>query len=199
MQIKKWMWLVVGFLLLGLAVFAAQSRFGQVALLPEITIRDLMKDHIDPAADEIWSSVGTVIDESGTHEIFPKTPEDWQKLQAAALKVAELSEILLRSDIRAAKSGEKSYAPGIELAPEDVDVLIKKEREAFNTLARDLKRVANSVHAVAVAQDAKPLLDLGERMQQSCEACHSTFWYPKKVPSARPSGSGEPFSVRVTD
>src|SRR5438094_917783 len=41
------------------------------------TIRDLMDSIVDPSADVLWGAVGTVVDQEGVHETFPKTQEEW--------------------------------------------------------------------------------------------------------------------------
>src|SRR2546422_9293829 len=53
------------------------------------SIKDLMESIIDPSADELWGAVGTVVDQDGTHERFPKTQEEWLGLRRAAVRIIE--------------------------------------------------------------------------------------------------------------
>jgi hypothetical protein len=148
------------------------------------TIRDLMRDEIDPAADGIWGLAGTVINETGTVRLEPKTPEDWASLLESSRKLAAAARLLLIADIRAAKPGETSYAPGIELEPPQVDQRIRQHRAAFDTFAKEVETLAEEVARLAEARKPETLLDMGEKIQMSCEGCHSFFWYPKDVKGA---------------
>ena len=42
-----------------------------------VNMHDLMNNVLDPAADEIWESVGTVITMEGTFEKAPSTDDEW--------------------------------------------------------------------------------------------------------------------------
>jgi hypothetical protein len=59
------------------------------------TIKDLIESIIDPSADAIWGAVGTVVDDQGTHEYRPKTPEEWLDLRRAAVRIVEGSNLLM--------------------------------------------------------------------------------------------------------
>ena len=50
-------------------------------LRPVVSVKDLMRDMIDPIADNIFDSVGTVINKKGVVETEPKTDEDWEKIR----------------------------------------------------------------------------------------------------------------------
>src|SRR5262249_57898181 len=47
------------------------------------TIKDLMDSIVDPSADVVWGAVGTVVDQDGAHDTFPKTQEEWLNVRRA--------------------------------------------------------------------------------------------------------------------
>jgi hypothetical protein len=150
------------------------------------SIKDLMESIIDPSADALWGAVGTVIDKEGVHETFPKTPEEWLELRRAAVRIIEGSNLLMMPGREAAPAGTKSENPGIELEPAEITALIKRNRKSFDASARALRVLGLEALRATETKDAALLLDIGGRMQDLCESCHKSFWYPlEKHPSAR--------------
>ena len=150
------------------------------------SIREIMESIIDPSADVLWGAVGTVVDKEGIHESFPKTPQEWLDLRRAAVRIIEGGNLLMMSGREAAPAGAKSEAPGVELEPTQMTALIKKNQKSFAAYAKALQAVGVEALRASEAQDAALLLDVGDRMENACESCHSTFWYPpEKHVSAR--------------
>ena len=48
---------------------------------PVVSVKELMRDMIDPLADNIFDAIGTVADAKGVVQTAPKTDEDWQKIR----------------------------------------------------------------------------------------------------------------------
>jgi hypothetical protein len=144
-----------------------------------LTIRELMESIIDPSADALWGAVGTVVDSEGIHEMFPKTEEEWQEPRRAAVRIIEGSNLLIMPGREAAPSGAKSEAPGAELEPPEITVLIKENRTSFDGFARALQGVGMEALGAINAKDTSLLLEVGARMENVCEGCHQTFWYPQ--------------------
>ena len=87
--------------------------------------------------------------------------------------------------VRFLSAGSKSEAPGVELEPPEITVLMRKSRTTFDAFARALQAVGAEAVRASDAQDAAALLDIGGRMQDVCESCHQVFWYPgAKQPGA---------------
>jgi hypothetical protein len=147
---------------------------GQVFL----TIRDLMQSIIDPSADTLWGAVGTVVDNDGIHEMFPKTQEEWQEPRRAAVRIIEGSNLLIMPGREAAPPGATSEAPGAELEPPQITVLVKENRQSFDAFARALQGLGVEALGAIDAKDTSLLLEIGARMENVCEGCHQTFWYP---------------------
>jgi len=152
------------------------------------TIKDLMDSIVDPSADVVWGAVGTVVDQDGAHETFPKTEEEWLNVRRAAIRIVEGANLLMMPGREAAPPGSKSEAPGVELEPPEITVLIRKKRTSFDAFARALQAVGAEAVRASDAQDTAALLDIGGRMQDVCESCHQTFWYP---------GAKQPGAVRI--
>jgi hypothetical protein len=142
------------------------------------TIRDLMDSIVDPSADVVWGAVGSVVDQDGVHDNFPKTQEEWLNVRRAAIRIIEGSNLLMMPGRDAAPPGSKSEAPGVELEPPEITALIKKNRRSFDAFARTLQALGLEAVRAIEAQDTKALLEIGGQMQDACEGCHQVFWYP---------------------
>jgi hypothetical protein len=160
-----------------------------------LTIRDLMESIIDPSADTLWGAVGTVVDNDGIHEMFPRTDEEWHEPRRAAVRIIEGSNLLIMPNREAAPPGAKSEAPGAELEPPQINVLLREKRESFDAFARSLQGLGMEALGAIDARNTALLLEIGARMENVCEGCHQTFWYPQEkdisasVRNARPPGN----------
>src|SRR5260370_5438881 len=59
------------------------------------SIKDVMESMIDPSADTLWGSAGTVIDKQGIHDLSPKTQEQWLDVRHAAGRRIEKVNLLM--------------------------------------------------------------------------------------------------------
>ena len=106
------------------------------------TIKDIMLGIVDPSADDVWNAVQTVVGPNGIEEHAPKTEEEWTTVRHGAIRLVEATNLLMIPGRHVAKPHEKSETPGIELEPEEMEVLINKDRPAFYKRARALHDVA---------------------------------------------------------
>jgi hypothetical protein len=143
-----------------------------------LTVKDLMQSIIDPSADALWNAVQTVADNEGLHEIMPKTQEEWADVRHAAVRLIEGGNLLMIPGREAAPAGDKSEAEGVELEPPQITVLIKRNRQSFNGFAKALQDLGVEALRAAEAKDPMQIIDIGGRMENVCEGCHQTFWYP---------------------
>jgi hypothetical protein len=133
----------------------------QPQFAPDVTIKDLMLDIVDPSADVVWLSVTTVANETGLVETRPQNDEQWTKVKQGALTLAEAANLLM--------------IPGRR-----VD---RRDRAAWDEHARALYDAAMATYRAAEAKDADKVFELGETIELACEGCHSTYWYPnEKIP-----------------
>jgi cytochrome c556 len=169
----------------------AEATTADPAMPPFIsdhTIKDLMLNVIDTNADVVWLSVTTVASEKGLVETRPTTDEEWAKVRAGAITLAESANLLMVPGRKVAPPGHKSEVPGIELEPEEMDALIAKDRPAFYRHARDLYDAAMLAAQAAEKKDADKVFEVGETIEHACENCHKTYWYPnEKIPELPPS------------
>jgi hypothetical protein len=122
---------------------------------PVATTAVLMRGTIALAAADYWESVSIVIDIEGEHHNFPQDDEEWSRVWASAITLAEAGNLLLMSP-RAIDDPEWT-----RLALEMVDVGLNAARAAD-------------------AKDYLAVLDEGEKVYNNCSACHEIF-----VPSLR--------------
>jgi hypothetical protein len=149
------------------------------------TIKDLMESIIDPSADALWGAAGTVIDKQGVQDMAPKTPQEWLGVRRAAVRIVEGANLLMMSGREAAPAGTKSEAPGVELEPAEITALIKKKRKSFDAFAKALQALGLEALRASEAKDVPLLEDIGGRMENVCESCHQTFWYPQEQAATR--------------
>jgi hypothetical protein len=117
-------------------------------------------------------------------ETKPRNDEEWLKVKQGALTLAEAANLLMIPGRHVARSGEKSETPGVELEPEEMEVLINKDRGAWNQRARALHEAARAALQAAEAHDADKIFEVGETIEMACENCHKQYWYPnEKIPT----------------
>jgi hypothetical protein len=149
------------------------------------TIKDLMESIVDPSADVIWGAVGTIADKQGIQDLSPKTKDEWLDVRRAAVRLIESGNLLMMPGREAAPAGVKSEAPGVELEPAEITVLIRKKRKSFDAFARALQVLGAEALQAVEARNADLLIEIGGRMEEICESCHKTFWYPQEQAAAR--------------
>jgi hypothetical protein len=173
----------------GLAGAQQKSAASREQRQVQSTVKDIMDAMVDPSADVIWGAVGTVVDETGVHESSPKTEEDWANIRRAAIRIIEGGNLLAMPRRDVAPAGTKSETPGVELEPAEIAAIIRNKRTAFDAFARALRGAGVEVLQASEKKDAASLIEIGGRMQDVCENCHQTFWYP---PVQQPSSKRGP-------
>jgi cytochrome c556 len=161
----------------------------QPEYVPTATVKDLMLSLVDPSADEVWNAVSTTSTAAGIVDNAPKTDEDWTKVRHGALKLVEAANLLQMPGRHVARPGEKSDTPGVELEPSEMEALINKDRGAFIARARALQDVSAKVLQAVDARDVNRVFEIGDEIDQACEACHTHYWYPNEKIPEFPRGS----------
>lgn len=110
----------------------------------------LMEWILDPAADVIWGSVGTIIDASGRQDLRPETDDEWNAVRNAGAVIAESGNLLMMEP--RARDGDDwmEYAQGLV----DTGVLAIKAAEA---------------------RDPEAVFDAGGRIYAVCASCHQMY------------------------
>ena len=155
MKTRRYHWLAVPILLFGCT---AEEPYTPLANLPE-----LMSTVVDPAADFYWDAVGWIIDENGTEEIRPQSPEEWDLVRNAAFVVAE--------------SGNLMMMQGRAI-----------DEEAYMAFAQAMVAVGRRAIEAAEARDEMGVFDVGAEMYAVCTACHATYALETLRPGAQIGG-----------
>jgi hypothetical protein len=171
-----------------LALRQGSSRATVASERPVYTsVRDIMQSIVDPSADVVWGAVGTVVDEQGFHDALPKTDEEWLTVRHAAVRMIEAGNLLMMPGRVAAPPGAKSETPGVELEPPEITALMNKDRKSFDGFAAALQDMGQEALRAIEAKNGDMLGEIGSRMENVCESCHQTFWYPT---AAAPHAAG---------
>lgn len=152
----------------------------QVQFRTTATIQELMDAIVDPAADYIWDSVAVIYTEDGVDEHRPQSEEDWQMVRYRALTLSEAANLLKIEGRRVAAEGatlEDADLEGIA-TPEEIQNAINQNPQAFAAFATGLQGAVDETLAAIDARDVDALLRSGETIDEACEQCHSTYWYP---------------------
>ena len=177
-------------LLFGLGACEAKSASSQpeaAAQAPPFAItasvQDLMVSEVDPSADYLWESVGTIVTASGTEEHQPRTDEEWRAVRIRAVTLAEAGNLLMMDGRRVAEPGKKLEDEGVEgiLTAVESQAAIDGARPAFVAFARALHDVGASMISAIDARDVGGMMTAGEELDAVCESCHIQFWYPGQV------------------
>ena len=156
------------------------------ALKPVAGISDIMAVEVDPAADALWDSVGTVVSRSGTKINHPTTDKQWDELRGRAVMLIEAANLLLMDGRRVAREGvhkiEDQGTPG-NLSAEQSQQLIDDNRSSFVAFATALRTVGEQTLKAIDAKNPDELMEAGAALDEVCEGCHLKFWYPgQKIP-----------------
>jgi hypothetical protein len=150
---------------------------------PVVSVKELMDYMIDPASDYIFDSVKTLIRPDGkVIEVVPKTDEDWEKLRVGAVTLAE-GVYLLKVQRPFAPAGDVNNSVGpdaTELAPEQIAAKVSKDPVEWNARIETLRNVGLQVLDIVKKKNTKELWDASENLDEACESCHRSYWYPKE-------------------
>jgi hypothetical protein len=113
-------------------------------------VKQVMNWIIEPNADVLWDSVGTIITEQGIEEIQPQTEEEWEAVRNSAAVIAESGNLLMMEG--------RAF-----------------DRDQWMKDARGMIDAANTAIQAAEAKDVAALFDAGGVVYESCTACHSKY------------------------
>jgi hypothetical protein len=150
---------------------------------PLVSVRELMRYTIDPASDYVFDSVKTLIRPDGkVIEVMPKTEEDWEKLRIGAVTMAE-GVYLLKIQRPFAPDGDLNNSVGpdaTELSPAEIMAKVQKDPVEWNARIEALRNVSLEVLEIVKKKNTKELWDAAENLDEACESCHRSYWYPKE-------------------
>jgi len=165
---------------------AAAANASQPALLgdmkPIVSVKELMRDMIDPASDFVFDSIAVQTSKSGTIEHMPKTDEDWQRLRTGAVTMGE-GVYLLKAPRPYAPAGDQNNSAGPdaeELSPAQIEAKVKADPVQWNARIEALRNVSLQVMQIVEKKNVQELWDASDNLDAACENCHVDYWYPNE-------------------
>jgi hypothetical protein len=160
------------------AASSAPALWGDMK--PVVSVKELMRDMLDPAADYIFDAVKVETTKGGTVERMPKTDQDWEKIRVGAVTLAE-GVYLLKIPRPFAPPGDENNSSGTdatELSPAQIKAKLEGDPVLWNAKIEALRNVALEVLEIVKKKDAQELWEAGDNLDQACETCHIQYWYP---------------------
>jgi cytochrome c556 len=151
---------------------------------PVVSVKELMRDMIDPIADNIFDSVAIIVDKKGTKEYMPKTDEDWEKIRVGGTTIAE-GVYLLKVARPFTPPGEENNSTGpdaVELSSAAITDKVRKDPVEWNARIEALRNVGLEVLDTVKKKNIQELWDASDNLDNACEACHKSYWYPGETP-----------------
>ena len=172
-----------------------QTSQVEASLQPVATIQELMQAEVDASADNIWDAVETTITRSGYEVKQPRTPEEWQEVRRNAVVLIEAANLLTVDKRRVSAAPFPAEAAGA-LDSAAIERRITGSRAVFNQYAMALRQTTVTMLAAIDAKDPKALVSSGGVLDEVCESCHMTFWYPNQVIPPFPT-KGDPRYAKI--
>jgi hypothetical protein len=149
-------------------------------MTPIVSVKELMRYMFDPLADNIFDAVGTLVTKTGVVEREPKTDEDWEKIRIGAVTLAE-GAYLLKVPRPFAPPGDLNNSTGpnpVELSPAQITAKVEADPVEWNARIEALRNVGLEVLDIVKRKDVNELWDAGQNLDEACENCHRSYWYP---------------------
>jgi len=155
----------------------------------EPTVQAIMDTQVDPSADTIWASVGTVETKAGAVQRQPSSDQAWFDLRKHAARLIEGAR-LLQAPRTVGGDGHGALAdastPGIRTAAQ-IQADIRADPARFAQAAARLERAGVHAQAAIDGKDQEALIVAGADIDAACEACHAAYWYPRTPPKTLPA------------
>lgn len=145
-----------------------------------VSVKELMRDVLDPVADNIFDAVRTDVTAKGTVETAPRTDADWEKVRIGAVSLAE-GIYLLKIPRPFAPPGDENNSTGpdpAELSPAQIKAKLEADPVLWNAKIEALRNVGLEVLEIVKKKDVKALFDAAGDLDVACETCHLEYWYP---------------------
>ena len=120
---------------------------------PAHSVQAIMAGLVDPAADGIWNSAGSIVTPTSEETWAPSTDEDWRRLEGHA----------------------RALARGAEALADPVRV---DGRENWAVPARALRAASATALAAAQRRDTSAIYAASEQLLDACQQCHTHYWLP---------------------
>jgi hypothetical protein len=161
---------------------------------------------VDPSADVLWDSVAYIATTTKVEDRRPRTDEEWKAVRNSAITLIEAGNLLTMPGrvVATAHDSAATDAPAGavvavteagaeagagagagELSHAQIQQRIDSTHDSFNQFARNLQNAGLKALAAIDARNADALMDAGGTIDEACEACHVTYWYPNQSRAGR--------------
>ncbi len=157
------------------------------------SLQDIMATVVDPAADALWASVESTTTADSSVDKQPLTAADWAIVRRHAVALVEAGNLLAHTGRPVAREGrviEDAHIEGV-LTAHEIQSLILANPSAFVRHVQDFQSASQEALSAIDARDPSALFDAGGKLQQACEQCHRTYWYPNAKRPGFPGLSSE--------
>ena len=139
--------LLLGAVMLG----GCASEQRELPFRPVANVSELMTTMIDPAADVVWNSVGTIITPEGEEHWEPETEEEWAAVLNGAVTLTESANLLML--------GERA-----------------QDQDTWMRLSQGMADAGLLAWEAAESKDAEGMFSIGADVYNSCVQCHNLYW-----------------------
>ncbi len=152
-------------------------------MTPVVSVKELMRDMIDPIADYVFDSISTVIDGKRTVETAPKTDADWDKIRMGGVMIAEGAYLLKvpRPFVPLGDANNSTGPDAVELSAAQITAKLEADPVRWNARIEALRNVGLEVLDIVKRRNAQEMWDAAENLDTACENCHLDYWYPNQV------------------
>lgn len=165
-----------------LILCAALAGNAMAADAPKVNLQQTMLTKVNPQGLAFWDITNNAQGDDGNVDVKKVKAADWARLLEIGKAIEEGGRML------ASGNGIIAAAPGAKLQDEspasskaaDVQRFIDAQPALFRARAQELQRTGAAIVAAASKKDGKTLADLAGSLDEICEKCHVSFWYPQQ-------------------
>jgi hypothetical protein len=139
--------------LVGLLIGCGEEEAPGPAYQPVVDTKQFMNWILDPMADVIWGSAGTITTIEGVEDLAPTTQEGWDAVRNAAATLAETGNLL--------------QIPGHSRGSD------------WNEISAGLTQTAVLLIEAAENQNDEQVFDYGGQLYNVCVSCHQLYMLPE--------------------
>jgi hypothetical protein len=148
-----------------------------------VVLLDEMANHVARQAQVVWDITNAAQDDDGKPVPSKVKPGDWVKLkQAGDGMSASLVRLQSRAPLIVRLPGQQTMdektTPG-GLTPAKIQTYLDANPAGFRAMAKSFQSISRSISAAAQGHDLRKMNQIANDLDQACEACHQTYWYPE--------------------
>jgi hypothetical protein len=142
-----------------------------------------MTGEVAAQAQVLWDVTNAAQDDSGNPVVARFKPADWVRIKqagdrmtASMLRLASPNAVVVRTASQQTMD-EKTTPGGLTAA--QIQHYVDGNPAAFRAMARSFTGITRQISAAAATHDVGKINAIANDLDQACESCHQTFWYPE--------------------